>query len=196
MFASGNAIEARTFRSALLQHSREFLKALPIPGLGLTMSPKDFRLSVTSYLGIILFPRESLCTVCHSAPNDVYGLYASNCRTTARHERLKHLLKSIAVEANLSAITEPNGLLPNSDDRPGPEQMSLGLYFIKSLLKAQLVICHFRGEKNYRVSLHLRKPKSLRILKQAYFFNFQIAVPIVIGFIKLLKYSIFMITSS
>jgi hypothetical protein len=33
---------------------------------------------------------------------------------------LKHLLKvkSIAVEANLSAITEPNGLLPNSDDRP------------------------------------------------------------------------------
>jgi hypothetical protein len=110
MFASGNAIEARTFRSALLQHSGEFLKTLPIPGLGLTVSPKDFRLSVRSYLGTKLFPRESLCTVCHSAPNDVYGLHASNCRTTARHERLKHLLKTIAVEANLSAITEPNGI--------------------------------------------------------------------------------------
>jgi hypothetical protein len=53
---------------------------------------------------MILFPRKSLCTVFHS--NDVYGLHASNCRTTARHERLKHLLKSIAVEANLSAITD------------------------------------------------------------------------------------------
>jgi hypothetical protein len=60
MSASGNAIEARTFRSALLQHSGEFLKALPIPGLGLTMSPKDFRLSVRSYLGMKLFPRENL----------------------------------------------------------------------------------------------------------------------------------------
>jgi hypothetical protein len=48
----------------------------------------------------------------------VYGLHASNCTTTAWHERLKHLLKTIVVEANLSAITEPNGLLPNSDDRP------------------------------------------------------------------------------
>jgi hypothetical protein len=84
--AAGKINEARTFRSALLQYSGEFLKALPIPG-------------------------------CHSRPNDVYGLHASNCRTTARHERLKHLLKSIAVEANLSAITEPIGLLPNSDDR-------------------------------------------------------------------------------
>jgi hypothetical protein len=45
IFATGNVIEARTFRSALLQHSGEFLKAPPIPGLGLTMSPKDFRLS-------------------------------------------------------------------------------------------------------------------------------------------------------
>jgi hypothetical protein len=45
-----------------------------------------------------LFPRESLCAVCHSAPNDVYGLHASNCRTTASHEILKHLLKSIAVD--------------------------------------------------------------------------------------------------
>jgi hypothetical protein len=97
--------------SALLQHSGEFLKALPIP-----MSPKDLNLSVRSYLGMRLFPRESLCMVCHSAPKDVYGLHAINFRTTARHERLKHLLKSIAVEANLSAITEPNGLLPNSDD--------------------------------------------------------------------------------
>jgi hypothetical protein len=118
MFASGKVNEARTFKSALLQHSGEFLKALPIPGLGLTMSPKDFRLSVRSYLGMKIFPRETLCTVCHSTPNDVFGLHASNCRTTSRHERLKHLLKTIAVEANLSAITEPNGLLPNSDDRP------------------------------------------------------------------------------
>jgi hypothetical protein len=118
MFATGNVIEARTFRAALLQHSGEFLKALPISSLGLTMSPKDFRLSVRSYLGMKIFPRQTLCTVCHSVPNDIYGLHASNCRTTARHERLKHLLKSIAIEANLSAITEPSGLLPNSDDRP------------------------------------------------------------------------------
>ena len=112
MSAAGNINEARTFRSALLQHSGEFLQALPIPGLGLTMSPKDFRLSV---------PRESLCTVCHSRPSDVFGLHARKLQdngTSPRHERFKHLLNAIAVEANLSAITEPNGLLPNSDDRP------------------------------------------------------------------------------
>ena len=52
MSAAGKINEARTFRSALLQYSGEFLKALPIPGLGLTMSPNDFRLSVRSYLGM------------------------------------------------------------------------------------------------------------------------------------------------
>jgi hypothetical protein len=107
--------------STSIPHAGDWLHAIPSPAFGLHLKDLEFRLCLRYWLGIPIFPENSLCGVCHS-PGDVYGDHHVGCGGNGdrilRHDMLREVLFSVAQSAALCPRREVSSLITGSCSRP------------------------------------------------------------------------------
>lgn len=101
--------DAFLWQSNKLNHVMDFLKAIPIPGLGQSLGPRQFRVVAQYRLGIPLFPEDSKCSCCGRAM-DVYGDHALHCASEVgikfRHNLVRDLVMDICYRSGVAAGKE------------------------------------------------------------------------------------------
>ena len=107
--------------SAGLEHSGDWLGAIPCPALGLHLRGPEFTASLKYRLGVPLYSADSICPAC-GAQNDKMGDHALGCAKhgdrIARHNRICDVLFEAAAGAALAPAREGRHLLPGSQARP------------------------------------------------------------------------------
>ncbi|KAI3778249.1 hypothetical protein L2E82_07407 [Cichorium intybus] len=104
-------------------HAQDFLLAIPIDGLGLHMSPVEYRAILRYRLMIPLFPSDEICPVCRKACLDSFGDHAVHCRELPgfkyRHDTVRDVLFDVCRRAGVSVRKEApvNFLTDPSDGR-------------------------------------------------------------------------------
>ena len=107
-----------------------FLTAIPLHGLGLSLTPVNFRIILRHHLGMKIANLDCnyycnfSCQVCGQALLDDYGTHAISCRhgrgtgLYRRHNLVRNVLFSVAKEAGLFPSLEPPNLIPDQNLRP------------------------------------------------------------------------------
>ena len=104
-----------------LPNSGDWLSAVPLKVLGLTLPAAKFRFAVCYRLGVPLLFSESTCPKC-SRTLDTFGSHALACAADgdriSRHDRLREVVFNSAAKAALSPVLEKANLT-SSRSRPG-----------------------------------------------------------------------------
>ena len=112
--------EKARFQSLQLDHTGDWLNALPSSSLGLHLKPQEFCIAVKYRLGAPVFPGEGPCTAC-SRLSDEHGDHAISCgnegERIARHNHLRDPLFNTAVAAALGPVREDRAVIPWSNAR-------------------------------------------------------------------------------
>ncbi|KAI3750270.1 hypothetical protein L2E82_20904 [Cichorium intybus] len=91
-------------------HAQDFLLSIPIEGLGLHMSPVEYRAILRYRLMIPLFPVDEICPVCRKACLDSFGDHAVHCRELPgfkyRHDMVRDVLFDVCRRAGISVRKE------------------------------------------------------------------------------------------
>ena len=105
----------RQSQTALLfaPNSGDWLSAVPLKALGLTLPAAEFRFAVSYRLGVPLLNSESTCPKC-SRTLDTFGDHALACAADgdriSRHDRLRDVVFNSAAKTSLSPILEKTNL--------------------------------------------------------------------------------------
>ncbi|KAI3721949.1 hypothetical protein L2E82_32969 [Cichorium intybus] len=127
-------------------HAQDFLLSIPIDGLGLHMSPVEYRAILRYRLMIPLFPVDEICPVCRKACLDSFGDHAVHCRELPgfkyRHDMVRDVLFDVCRRAGISVRKEApvNFLTDPSDGR-------------SSLRPADILVFGWSGGKHACVDL-------------------------------------------
>ncbi|KAL6545127.1 hypothetical protein OROHE_009792 [Orobanche hederae] len=101
-------------------HAQDFLLAIPIHGLGLHISPVEYRTILRYRLMIPLFPIDEVCPVCRKACLDTFGEHAVHCRELPGFKYRNDLVRdvlfdifrrarvSVKKEAPVNFLTDPH----------------------------------------------------------------------------------------
>ncbi|KAL6514241.1 hypothetical protein OROHE_019228 [Orobanche hederae] len=99
-----------TLASALFGHAQDFLLAISIEGLGLKMSPVEYRTILKYRLMIPLYPSDSRCPACITGCLDAYGEHAVHCKVDPgfkqRHDHVRDISYDILWRADISSKKE------------------------------------------------------------------------------------------
>ena len=119
---SPNREKAR-LQSLCLLLSGAWLAELPVPALGLHLSPSEFQISVKYRLGIAVYEDERKCPYCRSGTLDIFGDHAVICHgrgdAFSWHDRIRDRFASACSAANLSPVIEKRNLIAGNSSRPG-----------------------------------------------------------------------------
>ena len=101
----------------------DWLSAFPSKSLGLHLRRMEFVTAARYRLGLPVFQVEADCPMPRCVRrSDRLGDHAISCgiggERIARHNHVRDALFQTAVTAGLGPVREPDGLLPDSDDRP------------------------------------------------------------------------------
>ena len=107
--------------TCLLPNSGDWLSAVPLKALGLTLPAAEFRFAVWFRLGVPLLSSESTCPK-FSRTLDTFGCHALACAADgdriSRNDRLRDVVFNSAAKAALSPVLEKANLT-SSRSRPG-----------------------------------------------------------------------------
>jgi Reverse transcriptase (RNA-dependent DNA polymerase) len=116
--------------ASTMPHASDWLRAPPVPGLGLALGSDCFRTALKFRLGIPLFSEPFRCAAVASSGSvcecqmDIYGDHALCCHNGAsllfRHNSIRDILGHAARAAGLSAVvTEKKHQVEGSNAKPG-----------------------------------------------------------------------------
>ena len=106
--------------SCSLPNSGDWLSAVPLKGLGLSLFAAEFRVALCFRLGIPPLSEESSCPKC-SKSYDVFGDHALACSSSDRihrHDRLRDTIYNLASKTAFSPVLE-KAHLTESRSHPG-----------------------------------------------------------------------------
>jgi hypothetical protein len=108
-------------RSTSLPHAGDWLLVVPSETLGLKFKDWEFRPALQYWLGIAMYPTDSICPVCSSAA-DIYGDHHISCSGDGdriwRHDAVRDALFVAAQSAALAPLREVPSLIPGTQSRP------------------------------------------------------------------------------
>ncbi|KAL8263245.1 hypothetical protein R6Q59_024594 [Mikania micrantha] len=91
-------------------HAQDFLRVIPIDGLGQHMSALEYRAILKYRLMIPLFPADEPCPVCHKVCLASFGEHAVHCKELPgfkyKHDLVRDVLCDVLKQANISAKKE------------------------------------------------------------------------------------------
>ena len=106
--------------STSIRHACDWLNVIPSPSLGLHLFDQEFRLCLRYWLGLPLFPADSICSVCHSSA-DIFGDHHVGCGGNGdrihRHNSIRDAIFTAAQSAALAPLKEFSHLIPNRHSR-------------------------------------------------------------------------------
>ena len=103
-------------------HSSDWLRAVPISGLGQTMNGRTYRCVLSYRLGVALFPVSSPCFTCSEVfDGDSFGDHVVSCAGIVgikhRHNLVRDTLLDICYRSGISAGKEVNIGLTGGNDK-------------------------------------------------------------------------------
>ncbi|KAL9247624.1 hypothetical protein vseg_021038 [Gypsophila vaccaria] len=111
------------WRSQQGSHASDWLRAVPIYGLGQTMNGRTYRCVLSYRLGVPLFPVVRPCSACSRVfDGDAFGDHAVSCTGTVgvkhRHNLVRDTLLDICFRAGISAAKEVDVGLSDGNGKP------------------------------------------------------------------------------
>ena len=100
------------FTASRMEHSSEWITALPLKHEGLFMDSNAFRMALRFRLGVPICQNETRCSACNAIV-DIYGKHFTICKAIhhGHHNAICRLLSHEAQRAHLSPILEPRNLV-------------------------------------------------------------------------------------
>ncbi len=121
LFAESNVRNKGRLLSLRATSTSGYLTALPLPYLGLTLSPRHFQRVIQFRLGLKTCPAIH-CLMCRLHMMDPYDDHAVTCKhgphTIRRHDRMLFAQNIIANEAGFKSCLEKTDLIASRKDRP------------------------------------------------------------------------------
>ena len=104
-----------------LDHSGDWLNALPSFVFNLHMPGPEFRVAIRYRLGVPVFPEDGDCPACGS-PSDAFGDHAIACgyqgERNSRHNIIRDEIYNTAKAAGLRPTKEERGIIDEDESRP------------------------------------------------------------------------------
>ena len=120
LIEAGDERAVARLRAAMSDHSGEWLQALPLPALGLQLSPEELRIAVALRTGCTTCEPHP-CALCEE-PVDELGAHGLSCRRSAgrasRHHAANTVIKLALNSVNVPSVLEPAGLARRDGRRP------------------------------------------------------------------------------
>jgi len=108
-------------RSVSARGASAWLGVIPSSTLGLAFNPREFTVLLRFWLGLPIYEAEHACPGCGQAMGR-YGGHALSCKhmgtMTTRHNAIREVFMHYCKLANIKAVREAPGLLPDSAARP------------------------------------------------------------------------------
>ena len=108
-------------RSVSARGASAWLGVIPSAALNLTFTPREFVHLLRFWFGMRVYEEIHACPACDQAM-DVHGCHALSCKhlgsMTVRHNAIREVFMHYCTMANIKAVREAPGLLPDSAARP------------------------------------------------------------------------------
>ena len=111
----------RILMGSSMDNAGDYLNAVPIPALQLSMTPSEFQSSTRYRLCLSVYNKESCCPQCHKVLLDVYGDHALVCQgrgnqMVVRHNQLRDIVLGYMSTACLAPVSEKRGILDSGTE--------------------------------------------------------------------------------
>ena len=99
-------------------HASDWLKVVPLPTQGLTMTNREYSAAIRIHLGLINIPNDKRCIVCHTGIMERQGYHALSCSSGGmrifRHNAIRDILFHNMRSAFLTPQLEVSGLFSDN----------------------------------------------------------------------------------